>query len=52
MNYSHGFPIFDDDYEDDIIDKNNVNINKDKDKEINIKKEDKEKPKKDKYALF
>ena len=50
MNYSHGFPVFDDEYEDDIIDKNNVNKNEEK--EINIKREDKEKPKKDKNALF
>ena len=52
MNYDkYGFPIFDDEYEDDIILKKDVNIDKDE-KLINIKKEDKEKPKKDKYALF
>lgn len=51
MNYDkYGFPIFDDEYEDDIIPKKDVNIKKEE--EINIKKEDKEKPKKDKYALF
>ena len=50
MNYDqYGFPIFDDEYEDDIIPKKDVNI---KDEQINIKKEDKEEPKKDKYALF
>ena len=50
MNYSHGFPVFDDEYEDDIINKNDININKDK--EINIKQTEKEEPKKDKNALF
>ena len=51
MNYDkYGFPIFDDEYEDDIINKNNVNINKDR--EINIKKEDKEETPKDKFSLF
>lgn len=51
MNYSHGFPVFDDEYEDNITNKNDVNINKDK--EINIKQQtEKEEPKKDKNALF
>ena len=49
MNYDeYGFPIFDDEYEDEIINKD-VNI---KDEQINIKKENKEEPKKDKHALF
>jgi len=48
MNYDeYGFPIFDDEYEDDIISKEDVNIKKEE--EINIKKEE---PKRDKYALF
>lgn len=52
MNYDeYGFPIFDDDYVDDVITSKDVNINNEQ-KKINIKKEDKEKPKKDKYALF
>lgn len=52
MNYDeYGFPIFDDEYEDDIIPKKDVNINKDE-KLINIKKEDKEETPKDKFSLF
>lgn len=48
MNYDqYGFPIFDDEYEDEI------KTVKEKPEEIvNIKKEDKEEPKKDRYALF
>lgn len=46
MNYDeYGFPIFDDDYE------NEIKTVK-KEEPVNIKKEDKEEPKKDKYALF
>ena len=53
MNYSHGFPVFDDEYDDDITNKNDVNINNvNKDKKINIKETEKEEPKKDKNALF
>lgn len=49
MNYDgYGFPIFDDEYEDDIINSKTSNETK----EINIKQTEKEEPKKDKNALF
>ena len=48
MNYDdYGFPIFDDDYEDEI-----KQIQQEPDKIVNIKKEDKEETPKDKFSLF
>ncbi len=48
MNYDkYGFPIFDDDYEDEI-----KQTQQEPDKTVNIKKEDKEEVPKDKFSLF
>lgn len=48
MNYDkYGFPIFDNDYEDEI-----KQIQQEPDKTVNIKKEDKEEVPKDKFSLF
>ena len=48
MNYDeYGFPIFDDDYEDEV-----KQMQQEPEKIVNIKKEDKEEIPKDKFSLF